>query len=164
MATFTIIRPKVLNEKAMRAALLDGLKDVAKDVDTDFAKTYATWKSKPKFRTQVELRDRGGRFEVSTDDEIYRYMDEGTRPHIIRPRHAQRLAFRGNYNAKTTPRVIGSTQGGASGPDVFANVVHHPGTKAREFAITLRDKYRRTFGKSMRKALDKAAQKSGHKK
>jgi hypothetical protein len=166
MATIraTVIRPKNLNEKAMRAALLDGLKDVAKDVDADFAKTYATWKRKPEFTTEVEMRDRGGKFTVSTDNEIYRYMDEGTKPHIIRPKKAQKLFFRTGYRAKTTPRVIGSGSGGANGPDVFANVVHHPGTKAREFAETLKEKYQRTFGKSMQRSLNQAAKKSGHGK
>ena len=164
MATIraNVIRPKKLDEKAMRAALLDGLKEVARDVDEDFAKTYATWKRKPKFKTEVELRERGGRFQVSTDNEIYGYVDQGTKPHIIRPKRAQRLFFKGGYSAKTTPRVIGSNSGGASGPDVFANAVRHPGTKAREFAATLKEKYQRTFGKSMQQAMRRAAQKSGH--
>lgn len=157
-----VIVPKKLGVKAMRAALLDGLKEVAKDVDEDFAKTYATWKRKPKFKTEVELRDRGGRFQVATDDEIYGHVDQGTKPHIIRPKRAQKLFFRTGYSAKTTPRVIGSSSGGANGPDVFANAVRHPGTKAREFAETLKEKYQKTFGKSMQRAMDKAAKKSGH--
>lgn len=42
-------------------------------------------------------------------------VNDGTRPHIIRPRQAQALRF-----------VIG-------GRVVFAKVVHHPGTRARPF-------------------------------
>lgn len=159
-----VIRPKKLNERAMRAALLTGLKEVAKDVDEDFAKTYSTWKRKPEFETEVELNSRRGRFAVMTEDEIYRYVDEGTKPHIIRPKRASRLYFQAGYSAKTTPRVIGAKQGGASGPEVYAKAVQHPGTKAREFAKTLAKKYKRTFGKSMQKAMDKAAKKSGHGK
>ena len=164
MATIkaNVIRPAKLDVKAMRAALLDGLKEVAKDVDEDFAKTYATWKRKPKFKTEVEMRDRGGRFQVSTDNEIYGYVDQGTKPHIIRPKRAQKLFFKSGYSAKTTPRVIGSNNGGANGPDVFANVVRHPGTKAREFAETLKEKYEKTFGKTMQRAMNNAAKKSGH--
>jgi len=157
-----VIKPKKLDVKAMRAAILDGLQEVARDVDEDFAKTYATWKRKPKFKTEIKIWDRGGRFQVSTDDEIYGYVDRGTKPHIIRPKRAQKLFFKGGYSAKTTPRVIGSSSGGANGPDVFANVVRHPGTKAREFAETLKEKYQKTFGKSMLKALKSAVQKSGH--
>ena len=108
------------------------------------------------------MRDRGGRFQVSTDNEIYGYVDQGTKPHIIRPKRAQKLFFKSGYSAKTTPRVIGSNNGGANGPDVFANVVRHPGTKAREFAETLKEKYQKTFGKTMQRAMNNAAKKSGH--
>jgi HK97 gp10 family phage protein len=44
-----------------------------------------------------------------------RYVHEGTRPHIIRPRHAQALRFK-----------IGSQV-------IFAASVRHPGTRARPF-------------------------------
>lgn len=43
------------------------------------------------------------------------YVNDGTRPHIIRPKTKQALRF-----------VIG-------GRVVFAKVVHHPGTRARPF-------------------------------
>lgn len=43
------------------------------------------------------------------------YVNDGTRPHIIRPRTKQALRFR------------------VGGRTVFAKVVHHPGTRARPF-------------------------------
>lgn len=43
------------------------------------------------------------------------YHHEGTRPHIIRPRYKQALAFQ--YRGRT----------------VFAKVVHHPGTKPNPY-------------------------------
>lgn len=42
-------------------------------------------------------------------------VNDGTRPHIIRPRRAQALRFR------------------MGGRIVFAKLVHHPGTRARPF-------------------------------
>lgn len=47
--------------------------------------------------------------------EYAEYVNNGTRPHVIRPRNAQALRFR-----------IG-------GRVVYAKVVNHPGTKARPF-------------------------------
>lgn len=43
------------------------------------------------------------------------FVNDGTRPHVIRPRNAQALRFR------------------VGGRVVFARVVHHPGTRARPF-------------------------------
>lgn len=42
-------------------------------------------------------------------------VNDGTRPHIIRPKRAKALRFR------------------VGGKVVFARIVHHPGTRARPF-------------------------------
>jgi len=93
-----------------------------------------SWKRKPKFVRKRAAR-RGNRIDgdVTTRDEIYGYVTGGTRRHVIRPRKARRLAFRGGYRAKTRRRVLGSHRGGAYGPLRFAKQVMHPGTEAREF-------------------------------
>lgn len=54
-------------------------------------------------------------FTVGSDVEYAGFVNDGTRPHIIRPRNAQALRFR------------------VGGRVVFARVVHHPGTRARPF-------------------------------
>lgn len=54
-------------------------------------------------------------FTVSTNVDYAEMVQNGTRPHIIRPRTKQALKFN-----------IG-------GQVVFAKVVHHPGTRARPF-------------------------------
>ena len=56
-----------------------------------------------------------GSVKVGSDLEYAAFVNDGTRPHIIRPRRAQVLRF---------------TVGGRT---VFAKVVHHPGTRARPF-------------------------------
>jgi len=55
------------------------------------------------------------RYTVSSDVEYAAMVNDGTRPHIIRPRNAQVLRFQVN------------------GRTVFARVVHHPGTRPRPF-------------------------------
>lgn len=54
-------------------------------------------------------------FTVGSDVEYAAMVNDGTRPHVIRPRNAQVLRFR------------------VGGRVVFAKVVNHPGTRARPF-------------------------------
>lgn len=56
-----------------------------------------------------------GSVKVGSDLEYAGFVNDGTRPHIIRPRSAQVLRFR------------------VGGRFVYAKVVHHPGTRARPF-------------------------------
>lgn len=56
-----------------------------------------------------------GSVSVGSDLEYAGFVNDGTRPHQIRPRNAQVLRFN------------------VGGRVVFARVVNHPGTKARPF-------------------------------
>jgi hypothetical protein len=64
-----------------------------------------------------------------------RYVELGTRPHVIRPRNASVLRF----PAKGTPVTLSgrartaAVRGG--GAYAFAKEVHHPGTKAKPFLV-----------------------------
>lgn len=64
-----------------------------------------------------------------------RYVELGTRPHVIRPRNAQALRF----PAKGTPVTLsGRARTGAvraGGAYAFAKEVHHPGTKPHPFLV-----------------------------
>lgn len=147
------IPPNVLpTSPQLMRALESGLDAAAKGVQEDFRKTTSSWQHKPAF----SVEKRTGERIVSTNDEIYGYVDEGTRPHVIRPKRGKVLAFAGGaYRAKTSPRVIGSTGGGSSGATVFSRGVQHPGTKAREFEQAIGEKWERgPFAELMQKALD----------
>jgi len=159
-----VIKPKKLNEAAMRRELGNELTAIAKEVNTDFDKTTKTWKHKPVWVQTVKTGDRKAEFAVLTDDEIYGYVDRGTKPHIIRPKRASRLAFGVGGSPKTTPRVIGSTGGSRGAAMVYSLGVQHPGTKAREFEKTLATTWRKLFGPRMKTAMLRAAAKSGHGK
>lgn len=54
-------------------------------------------------------------FTIGSDVEYAAMVNDGTRPHLIRPRNKQVLRFQ------------------VGGRVVYARVVHHPGTKARPF-------------------------------
>jgi len=103
---------------------------------------------------------------VFTDNEIYGYVNDGTRPHPIFPKKAKALAFqwggKGSYTPKTTPRVIGSRAGGPSGPTVYRPYVQHPGTKGRHFDEEIEKLMQPRFKRAMEKAMSDARKKSGH--
>lgn len=130
-------------EKGVRAAL-----DTAKDgVLDDFEATTQGWEHNVAFTATAE---RDG-YTVGTDDEIYGYVDQGTRPHVIVG--APVLRFQSGYKPKTAPRVIGSGGGGATGGIVYTRRVNHPGTEAREFSQTIAEKWQRELPLLINEAL-----------
>jgi len=156
------IKAKAPNTQAARLALLNELRRVGKDIKEDFEATTQTWKHKPKFDIKISLAGGTPSVEVGTGDEIYGFVDEGTKPHVIAPVNAKRLVFATGYRAKTQPGVIGSSAGGANGDVVYAKVVHHPGTKARKFSEKIKRKWAGQFGKRMLAAMSEAAKATGH--
>jgi hypothetical protein len=166
MIQMRAIKPgKPFQSSVFREEALAAAKTAKAGMLADFKKTVATWNDKPTFSSKVDQGAAVGgvRIQIGTDDPVYGFVDEGTKPHIIRPKHGKILAFKGGkYRAKTKPRVIGSTSGGATGKAVFAQVVHHPGTKKREFTKTIANKWKVDFQKEIKNALARAARRSGH--
>lgn len=157
-----VLKPQTLKQKEMRLELLNGLRAAARAVEKDYKATVSTWNKKPKFETVIALGKTKAEFLVGTDDPIYRYVDEGTKPHIIRPRRAKVLRFSSGYTPKTQPNVIGSSAGGASGSEVFSAVVNHPGTEPRNFSKVINLKHKVSFKKIMHESMRRARAKSGN--
>ena len=164
MATVTkVIKPSRLKQPAMRAALLAGMDKVGKKILADFEKTTATWDHKVKFEVLADLSGPGPYVIVDTDDEIYGYVNNGTRPHLIFPKKpGGRLAFPSGYHDKTTPGVIGSHAGGSFGPTVFRPYVEHPGTEARNFDAIIAKIWGPRFKREMEPIMANVARASGH--
>jgi hypothetical protein len=160
------IRPQKLNNAAMRKQLTAAMKEAATEIHQDFRATTKTWKKKPKFVKEMDLSGPGPVVIVGTDNEVYTYVDEGTRPHPIYPRRAKALKFRwggkGSYRPKTQVRVIDSFSGGATGKMVSFKSVWHPGTKARKFADEIEKRRRPWYKRRMEQAMRDAAKSSGH--
>lgn len=97
--------------KKISAALIGAAMDTAaKLVQRDFEHEVRRWHHQPVFRIE---RDGDDRRTVTTADEIFLYQDEGTKPHIIRPRKKRALAWPGGSHP--------------------VKMVRHPGTKAQHF-------------------------------
>lgn len=147
-----VLVPKALatDPKKMARAVKNGLDAAAKGATVDFKVTTQTWRNTPAFSTDASQDDRR---IVGTNDQIYQYVNAGTRPHVIVAR-GPALAFPTGYRAKTRPRVIGSSSGGASGPTVVRQRVMHPGTAARAFDQAIAEKWQAQLPIIMQRALD----------
>ncbi len=162
---FTPIMPKQLKEDAIRLELLNAMRKFGTKIKKEFDRTTATWKTKVKFNKKISLRD-GTTVEVFTDNQIYNWVNDGTKgPYPIpKPgnKNAKPLAFPGIFRPKTTRHVIGSTAGFKGGGTVVVKSVEHPGIKAREFDKKIMEIMKPTFEKAMEKAMKRAATASGH--
>lgn len=147
------IVPKSLafDPKGMARAIKNGLDGAARGAKVDFDVTAQTWKHKPAFR--IEAPNAMAR-TVSTDDEIYGYLDQGTRAHRIVARRAKRLRFMSGFRPKTRAGYIGSNQGSRSGAPVFAQAVNHPGTKPRKLAKAIATKWQKQASVILQRAID----------
>lgn len=129
----------------------------AKNVEREFNITVRTFKRKIGFKAKVEADG----FEVVTDDEIYGYLDSGTRPHVIQARRAPRLAFySGGFVSKTVAGRLNPRAGRKANTGFTRPLkVNHPGTAPRNFSKIIAERSNKRVAKAFQKAL-KASLKS----
>jgi len=158
------IKPPRMNPNAYRLEIVKELNDQAQIMRRLYLKTVRTWKApRPVFKVTAAIKGppgpRGGVAtqqaiaSVETTDERFIWTDQGTRPHIIRSKRGRLLRFKvGGYQPKTRRRTLGSGRGKAGRSWRSAEVIHHPGTKAREFTREIQKRRRAPFFKAMREA------------
>lgn len=136
--------PQVLDQAVYESAL---------QAQQMFKDTTATWTHQPSFEIEHENT---GRWSVSTDDQIYQWVDQGTRAHVIRARNAPLLRFTVPFTSKTVPRWIGSRPGSRGNQWVSKKQVQHPGTKPREFRRIISQRAQGPTVARLREALKQA--------
>lgn len=162
------IIPEKLKPDAIRLALLTELGSIGGDIKRDFEKTTKTWKKKPKFVLVKGLKAGKVELLVYTNDEIYGYVDKGTKPHLIwagaytGKSEKTALMFPGTFSAKTIPGVIGSLSGFSGGDPVYTPYVEHPGTEPRGFEDAITKLWEKTYALRMETAMERGAKESGH--
>ena len=163
LVVFKGIKPSRLKDDALRLALLNAMRREATAIKKDFDATVKTWDHSVKFEQVISLAGGGPQVLVGTDDEVYRYVDEGTKPHDIVPKKPGGiLVFPGTFTSKTVPGVIGSRAGYKGGEIIKRPRVHHPGTKARRFTEIIKGKWEKRFKSDMEDVMKAAARDSGH--
>lgn len=163
--TIKSIRPKKLQVDGFRLALLNALRAEGTEHKRILSQTTAGWTGeKPKFESLISLA--GGDATVVTGPsgntkgvQKWQWLDEGTKPHVIRARRKPTLRFRaGGFRAKTSVGKFTSGSGRpASGPWRAPVSVRHPGTKARGWSALLTKQRRDPFRERVFDALNKAA-------
>ena len=151
----------------------------------------ANWNNKPKFKIRAGYNYRSpGAFSggmpykrgsitlgyrvigTRKEQQIWNWLNLGTRPHKIRAKNAKTLAFKwggpGSYRAKTSPGGRSLKFGGpgtASGTMRYPMEVDHPGNKPRDFdgyiQGTVKRKFRGAIKRAIKIGLDRANQKHG---
>lgn len=151
---------KNFNKDAVRVELLAAARKAGDKLKKEFEKTTASWEGeKPGFVPDYGVEMSDGAFLNMTmagglGRDKWVWLNFGTRPHAIEPKSPGGvLAFQSGYQSKTTPGVIGSSSGGASGPMVFSRGVMHPGTKARNWSPIIMKNFKPVFRVDMKDAL-----------
>lgn len=161
---FIVIRPKKgVNKKLFFSAIRKGLDETAELTEKQFAKTTRTWAKPVKFKKVLKTVSSPFRALITTDNFIYKMVNDGTKDHVITPTKAHGLlVFPAVSRPKTTPRLISSKAGFKSKKMIFVRgPIKVKGIKAREFDKTIAKWLLPKFKKIMQKELDKAVRASG---
>ena len=169
---FVAVKPKQLNDDAIRMELLNGLRKAGTAIKKDLLEPTKDWEHKPKFTKKVSLRrHEGGYISVMTQDKIYGWVSRGTDgPYEIAAgiytgrSQKKTLAFSSVFSPKTVPNSLVSSSGFSGPVDTMRARVEHPGIEARNFVDLVEEKWEESgeFQKRMQVAIERGAKKSGH--
>jgi len=127
------------NEVSFDFDLNDLAKDIEKEVaaavrkqNKEIARTIENLTRSWKTRLELEIDEDDESATISTDDMRYEWVDEGTRPHEIRPRNARRLRWLPGDRVRNEIARRKNAQA-AKDVAVFTTVVQHPGIRPRSF-------------------------------
>jgi hypothetical protein len=139
----------------------EGINHTVQDIRADLERSVMTWNHPVDFDVSVTRQGKTITTTVGTDDEIFGYVDRGTKPHIITPkRPGYPLRFRSGYKAKTMPGRIWSRPGGAFGNMIRTMVVHHPGFPGRHILETATKKHEKSLLRYINLAITAGLQKA----
>ncbi len=159
------IKPAKYNQAAVQKAIQKANIAASKELLFDFEATAWSFRRKVKFQRLLDVTPFKTEILVGTDDEIYGYLDVGTKRHFIAPKHKPALVWRSG--ARQTKTVVGRMVAGvgspASGPLAFDAKGHFvKGIKARKFTVTLQKDWRPKYLRRMEKAMSEGAKASGN--
>lgn len=170
--TVKFIKPDPIKLGDVTKALDLGLQAGGEIVKSEFALFTGTWeqKNQPNWTERkpgsssitLTIPSGGGSIRVTdrvwsytTQSNIMVWVDDGTKPHIIRPKKAGFLAFQTGFIAKTKPSQIMSGPGANFGLTAFAKEVHHPGTDPRNISNKIGENADGYLAKMIQDALDR---------
>lgn len=151
-----IVPKQTFTSKSFKEALIRALDKTSNQLVAEFKKTTRTWLTVVEFYATKRVEASGMLYiSIGTNSNIYRYVAEGTKPHVIRPKKSRALAYSSGYRPKTRVGRISGNAGGAFGDTVFSKEVQHPGTQGRRFAQLIASKHRNLLQKNVNDELRK---------
>jgi hypothetical protein len=165
---FRVIKAKPVNWQPFYNEIADTLDKVVKpDMIAWFNKIVAAWVHQPAFKATKKITRTDMSvyvYPAGPNAQIWRYVSQGTRAHIIRPKRAKALAFTwggpGSYKAHTTTSGGYKGPGKATGTRRVFQVVHHPGNPPRNFEAHIARWYKPTFTRTMKNAVARGLRKA----
>lgn len=146
-AKWDVILPKPLPVDVFDKELEKAARDAEEDIKKQFDDAVKFWKTPPTFRGYVRISGTLIYISVGTADSIFKFVDQGTKPHVIKAVKAKML----HWVDKDT------------GEDRFAKEVNHPGFEGKHISDDIEadwadGKLAEYFQAGMEIAIDK----SGH--
>jgi len=136
----TIPKSKMLDPEALKRVIINTMEARAKDIKIDLKVTTQTWNNKPSFT----ITRRSFVWTIGTDDDIYKFVDKGTK--------VRYAVMTPNFQAKTRVNVIGSRKG-VGGFSHFNFKKPKPGIKARNFTKEIAKKWQRLLPNIVERAI-----------
>ena len=165
MLIYKAIKPDKLKTDAMVREIEKALKEAGEILLDAHKRIVTTWDPPPTFKvstSRVTMNTKRLIVGVSTDDMRWKWTDEGTKPHVIRPKNAKRLMFPTKFSPKSRPGRLQAYAGSSGPPMAVAMEVHHPGTKARDFTGQIRKKRAPQVRGALLRGMQRAVKASGH--
>jgi len=153
VAKLNSIKATGIKSKKMLNRIRKAMKEQAKEIDKEFAKTYSTWEHKPRFK--IKFRESSSKMIISitttgegSSDNPYPFVERGT--------SVRYATMTSDFRPKSQRGIIGSGPG--SGGILFINKnMPHDGIEAREFENEIKNKEDPKFKRRINKAMDEAA-------
>ena len=132
MIKLTAIAPKGRSLAERAVATTRALTVTAQETRSALGSVVASWDHAVRFAVSGSGPDER---VIATDDAIFAYQNDGTKPHTILPRQRRALRFQ------------------AGGGTVFARRVRHPGTTAQHWTITIAARMQRRLADRIQQEL-----------
>lgn len=169
-----VIRPGKLKIRQMRQELNGAFQKFMKaNALPEYEKTVKGWKGeKPIWKIKVKTTNAQTVISVfptnpgSKGAMKWLWLDKGTKEHLIFPRpenRSQRLFFKRDYKAGSTPGKLETVPGKKSGPTIVSRGVIHPGFPPRGWSIIIQKDLQKRLDKVGKIIMKNVAIVSGHK-
>lgn len=167
-----VIRPRKRDYgAAVEAEIAAEAEKAKKEMIAGYEAIQRTWKAehKAKITGRKYVNAKETRIVVTAQGGTLPWVDQGTKPHLIKAKTKRGLVFKTGYQPKTLPgqksgsslpRYVVAGPTGAQGEWVRVQEVHHPGTRPREFtkhmATYWQTEWRRRMDAAVKRGVRKA--------